>query len=84
MRKVAFRLEVDDLGRILLPTYFQQEQGIEPGDTVEFYEDKDKIIFKLRAKHGRPRCLFCGDAQRGIRINGNDICKECLKIIKEL
>lgn len=47
-RSVARRL--DDLGRIVIPSDFREELGMEPGKKVEIYIEEGRVILKRVVK----------------------------------
>lgn len=47
-RSVARRL--DDLGRIVIPSDFREELGMEPGEKVEIYIEEGRVILKRTVK----------------------------------
>lgn len=47
-RSVTRRL--DDLGRIVIPSDFREELGMEPGEKIEIYTDGGRVILKRVVK----------------------------------
>lgn len=47
-RSVTRRL--DDLGRIVIPSDFREELGMEPGEKVEIYIEEGRVILKRTVK----------------------------------
>lgn len=47
-RSVTRRL--DDLGRIVIPSDFREELGMEPGEKVEIYIEEGRVILKRVVK----------------------------------
>ena len=82
--EVIFRREVDELGRITLPTQFRKNEGIEPGDTIAFYKSKDKIFVELFEKYPGPRCGICNKKEKAVKFKGVELCSSCLTEIKSL
>ena len=42
--------KLDDLGRIVIPSDFREELGIEPGEKIEIYTDGGRVILKRVVK----------------------------------
>lgn len=49
MKKSVTR-RLDDLGRIVIPSDFREELGMEPGEKVEIYVDGERVILKRTVK----------------------------------
>lgn len=47
-RSVTRRL--DDLGRIVIPSDFREELGMEPGEKIEIYIEEGRVILKRTVK----------------------------------
>ena len=47
-RSVTRRL--DDLGRIVIPSDFREELGMEPGEKIEIYIEEGRVILKKTVK----------------------------------
>lgn len=71
--------KVDELGRVVIPIELRRSMGIGEADPLEIYTDGEKIILKRY----QPGCVFCGNVGDIINFNGQIICKDCLKMIKE-
>ncbi len=41
---------IDDLGRIVIPSDFREELGMEPGEKIEIYTDGGRVILKRVVK----------------------------------
>lgn len=81
MRSEGIVRNIDSVGRIVLPRDLRVRLGLNTENSaVEIYTDGDKIIFKKYA----PACVFCNNADDIIVYKGNNICKECVKIMSEL
>ena len=42
--------KIDELGRVVIPSDFREELGIEPGEKVEIYIDEGRVILKREVK----------------------------------
>ena len=80
MKSTGIVRKVDELGRVVLPMELRKVFDIKEKDALEIYVDNDKIIFKKY----EPACIFCADAKDVINYKGKNICKTCLKQIKEI
>lgn len=72
--------KVDELGRIVLPIELRRNMNIEVKDPLEIYVDGDFILLKKY----EPACIFCGSAQDISRVEGKNICRNCIDEIKKL
>lgn len=79
MKSTGIVRKVDELGRVVLPIELRRTFNIEEKDALEIYVDADTIILK---KH-EPDCIFCGDGKDVSNFKGKNVCKNCLKDIKE-
>ena len=74
MKSLGIVRKVDELGRIVLPIETRRRLELEPGDGVEIFVEKDRVILKKY----EPSCLFCGDADDIVIYKEKRICKNCL------
>lgn len=79
MKSIGIVRKVDELGRVVIPIELRRTLGIEEKDALEIYVDGEHIILKKY----EPACIFCDDARDIITYKGKNICKECLKQLKE-
>ena len=86
IRKVNFNMKslgivrkIDELGRIVLPIETRRSLELNPGDGVEIFVEKDKIILQKYA----PSCIFCGEADDVITFKNKRICRACLEEMKK-
>ena len=42
--------KIDELGRVVIPSDFREELGMEPGEKVEIYIDEGRVILKREVK----------------------------------
>ena len=49
-------------------------------DELEIYMENDHIILRKY----EPSCLFCGADRKPVSHNGKNICRECIRQLKEL
>lgn len=74
MRTTGIVRKVDELGRIVLPIELRRTMGIKVKDPVEFFVDRDKIIF-TKYETG---CLFCGEVKDVRTFKNKTVCKNCI------
>ncbi len=79
MKTTGIVRNVDNLGRIALPIEIRDNMDIDSKDPLEIYTDEDKIIFK-KYETG---CHFCGNEGDNIIHKDKQVCKSCLKELKE-
>ena len=76
--------KIDELGRIVLPSEIRSKYGWGSGDSLSLYKaDDETLVLKLDRKHPGHRCVFCGTSEVARTINGNDICADCIEVIKK-
>lgn len=80
MKSLGMVRKIDELGRIVLPIEIRRMLDIKPGDGVEMFSDKDRIILQKYA----PSCLFCGEADDIVTYKDKRICSACLEAIKKI
>lgn len=78
MKSLGMVRAVDALGRIVLPIEIRRSMGLETGDGLEMYVEKERIILQKYA----PACIFCGEADEVITYKDKKICKKCLEALK--
>ena len=75
MKATGIVRDIDDLGRIVIPSEIRKTLDLNRKDPMEIYLDGDMILLK---KH-MPCCIFCGEADDVILFKGKLICKNCVK-----
>ena len=80
MKATGIVRKVDELGRIVLPIELRRTLNIEIKDSLEIYVDNEFILLKKY----EPACVFCGNAEGVITINGKNICKNCIEELKKV
>lgn len=48
--KTSVTRKIDELGRVVIPSDFREELGIEPGEKVEIHMDGGRVILKRAVK----------------------------------
>ncbi|MDR1779030.1 MAG: AbrB/MazE/SpoVT family DNA-binding domain-containing protein [Clostridiales Family XIII bacterium] len=79
MKAIGIVRKVDELGRIVLPMELRRTFDIKKEDPLEIFVDDDAIILKKY----EPACVFCGSATDVVQIYGKNVCKECIRNMKE-
>ena len=80
MKATGIVRKVDELGRIVLPVELRKNLGIESKDAVEIFVDGNTIVLKKY----EPSCIFCGNADELVKIKDKNICKDCIKSLKNM
>ena len=74
--------KIDELGRVVLPSELRKKLGWGTGDSVSVIEKDGIVIFRPFEKCQEPKCVFCGVAESALKIDGSDICANCIEKIK--
>lgn len=73
--------KVDQLGRIVLPVELRRNLDIiEEKDALEIFIENNLIFLKKY----EPACVFCLNARNVFSFKGRNICRTCLKELKEV
>lgn len=78
MKSLGMVRKIDELGRIVLPIEIRKMMDLSPGNGVEIFSDKDRIILQKYA----PSCIFCGEADNIVIYKEKRVCKACLEEMK--
>ena len=79
MKSTGIVRKVDELGRIVLPIELRRTLNINIKDPVEIFVDNDAIVLK---KH-EDSCVFCGSTADIMKINGKNVCRNCIDELKK-
>ena len=79
MKATGIVRKVDELGRIVLPIELRRTLDINIKDPVEIYVDNDCIMLRKY----EPTCVFCGNADDVVQINGKNVCRSCINDLKK-
>lgn len=79
MKATGIVRKVDELGRIVLPIELRRTLDINIKDPVEIYVDNDCIMLRKY----EPTCVFCGNANDIVQINGKNVCRSCIDDLKK-
>lgn len=80
MRSLGMVRKIDELGRIVLPIETRRLMDLSPGDGVEIFSEKDRVILQKYA----PACIFCGEAEDVIIYKNKRVCHTCAAELKLL
>ena len=75
-----------DLGRVVLPVEVRKRLNWDTRDGILFSLDSERgtIILTLSEKYSRPECIFCGADEWIVKVNGSDICADCVEKVKAI
>lgn len=75
MKATGIVRQVDELGRIVIPIELRRTLDINVKDSLEIYVDGDSVILKKY----EISCVFCGEREDLIGLNGKYICPNCIE-----
>ena len=75
----ATGIEVDKLGRIVLPAELRRVLDIETNDSLEIFTEDNKIILRKY----QPACIFCGNAVDVVSYKERNVCPACIENLKK-
>lgn len=78
MKATGIVRRIDDLGRVVIPMELRRTLAIKEGDPFEIFTDGEAIILKAY----KPECIFCGESDGVIKIDGKLVCNSCIRKIK--
>jgi len=79
MKATGIVRPVDPLGRVVIPVELRRTLNIKTEDSLEVFVDGEYIMLKKY----EPACIFCGDAKEVVNIKGKNVCRKCLKDMKD-
>ena len=79
MRSTGLVRQLDELGRLVVPSELRHSRRLEKGDPVEIFVQGDLIILRKY----EPTCVFCGKAQELVSQEGKRVCKQCRGLLKD-
>ena len=79
MKSTGIVRKVDELGRVVIPKELRRVMNIDLKDPVEIFTNGEQIIFKKY----QPSCVFCDNADDIVVFQGKNICRSCLKKLKD-
>ena len=72
---------IDNLGRIVVPKELRTTMEIDVKDPIEIYVSRDGEIILQKY---RPSCVFCDSKEDVIEYKDKNVCKKCIKKLKEI
>lgn len=79
MKSTGVVRRIDDLGRVVLPIELRRTLNLEVRDPVEIFIEGETIVLR-KYDVG---CLFCGAPRELLSYRGKQICRSCLKRLRE-
>ena len=80
MKATGIVRRLDQLGRIVIPKELRTTLDLKDTDPVEIFTEGDTIILRKY----QPSCIFCGDADDLVQIDGKNVCRKCIERMKKL
>ena len=74
----TINVEIDKLGRIVIPVKFRKKLGLQKEDKISISLEEDSLIIRSLKRS----CALCGECD-GVREDVR-ICEKCLVILKNL
>lgn len=74
MKATGITRKIDSLGRFVIPMEVRKNLGVDVGDMMEIFIDKDLIALKKYS----PGCVICGNIHNIVMYKGKRICKDCI------
>lgn len=72
---------VDKMGRVVIPKEMRKQLQVENDiDSFEIFLENDAIILKKY----RPTCIFCDGLKESVKLDGYDVCVECIAKLQKL
>lgn len=75
MKAIGIVRNVDELGRIVIPKELRVNMGMDTGQPVEIFVDKDNIVLQKY----QAGCIFCGEIDDMVEFKGKPVCRNCIK-----
>ncbi len=77
--KITKQMQVDDLGRVVIPVDIRNNFGIEKKDKLEVYAEGQKIVFQKPSKN----CVICGKNKNLHDYKGQLFCENCVRKLSQ-
>lgn len=79
MKATGIVRKIDNLGRIVIPKELRKVLDIKENESgLEIFTENDMVILRKY----EPTCIFCGEGKDVEEIKGKNICKSCLKELR--
>ena len=79
MKTTGIVRNVDNLGRLVLPSELRKTLNIELREPLEIYVEGDCIILKKYA----PACIFCGSGEKVFVYHEKRVCEKCIDELRK-
>ena len=79
MKSTGIIRKVDDLGRIVLPIELRRMLDIAERDELEIFMENDRIVLQKY----ETACIFCGSNQDLVSFAGKNVCRSCVRNLKD-
>ncbi|MBQ6400282.1 MAG: AbrB/MazE/SpoVT family DNA-binding domain-containing protein [Clostridia bacterium] len=80
MKTTGLIRQLDSLGRIVLPIELRRTLDIHTKDMLEICVEGNAVILRKY----EPNCYFCGGNHGLVSFKEKQVCRHCLKDLKEL
>ncbi len=80
MKKTGIFRQIDNVGRIVLPSEIRNDFDLNPKDLVEIYVEGDSIILRKYAT----KCSLCGKTKFINDFKGKKVCSFCIDELKKM
>lgn len=82
MKSTGMTRPLDNLGRIVIPKEMRETMGIDIGDPLEIFVDKDSGMLAFRQYIG-VACKMCGSLDQLTYFKDSFICADCIQDLKK-
>ncbi|MFO8076058.1 MAG: AbrB/MazE/SpoVT family DNA-binding domain-containing protein [Egibacteraceae bacterium] len=76
----GIRRKIDDLGRVVIPSQFRHELGIDEGDELEITLEADRVVIEAAVD----QCTFCGAEDGLATFRDKPVCWSCMAALRAL
>ncbi len=76
----GIRRKIDDLGRVVIPSQFRHELGIDEGDELEITLEADRVVIGPAVD----QCTFCGAEDELATFRDKPVCWSCMAAVRAL
>ena len=80
MKSTGIVRNIDELGRLVIPTEIRDERGFVKNTPVEIFVEDDAVIVKKYV----PVCRFCGSGENLTEYLDQNVCRGCIEKLGEL
>ncbi len=80
MKATGITRPVDPLGRVVIPVELRRSLDIKTDDLLEVFVEGEYIMLKKND----PACVFCGSKEDVVSVHDKNVCKACIREMKNL